>query len=162
MNAPLLLKSQHYKGQKQLIAYSKKPNKVKSVAKPTTVGEERKAEQTGKDRETVDFKPELQWERRNMHRPGVRVDIQLSWDSFCHSSNARGLHRLESQGTMRDQHIKEISGLWIWMHFYSHTSTQKPTWPTEQHRAKAGLKQRRELLDWDRRWPENCHSSFGI
>lgn len=42
---------------------------------------------------------------------------------------------------------QQISGLWIWMHFYSHTSTQKPTWPTEQHRAKEGLKQRRELLN---------------
>lgn len=78
VNAPLWLKSQHYFGQKQLIAYLKKPNKVKSVAKPTTVGEERKAEQTGKDRETVDLKQELQGERGSMHQPGVRVDIQLS------------------------------------------------------------------------------------
>lgn len=58
-----------------------------------------------------------------------------------------GVHTVRAQW---DQHInQQISGLSIWMHFYSHTSTQKPTWPTEQHRAKVGLKQRRKLLDWE-------------
>lgn len=56
------------------------------------------------------------------------------------------------------------------MHFYSHTSTQKPTWPTELHSAKAGLKQRRELLNGEtetdgtllKKITEGNHKSFGV